>query len=193
MEAALKKVRLKEERSNAAVSAAAVSGSNSSVENSSRMYLRLRRAFSNTQETLLSAPLSRSSQLLSKITLQTATNAHLLSKMQKVSNSIQVCCRIRPLKHSEIITQERVTVEPLSETEAGCFDQKSNKWRSYIFDKVFGPDQTQQDIFEEVEPLCLSVVDGFNACIFAYGQTGSGKTFTMEGTEEDNQWGICAR
>ena len=132
-------------------------------------------------------------KLLSKVTLQTATNAHLLSKMQKVSNSIQVCCRIRPLKHSEIVTQERVTVEPLSETEVGCLDSKSKKWRSYIFDKVFGPDQTQQDVFEEVEPLCLSVVDGFNACIFAYGQTGSGKTFTMEGNEEDNQWGICTR
>lgn len=27
----------------------------------------------------------------------------------------------------------------------------------------------------------LSVIDGYNVCIFAYGQTGSGKTFTMIG------------
>ena len=32
-----------------------------------------------------------------------------------------------------------------------------------------------------MQPLCVSVLDGYNVCIFAYGQTGSGKTFTMEG------------
>jgi kinesin family protein C2/C3 len=34
-------------------------------------------------------------------------------------------------------------------------------------------------VFEDVEPLVTSVMDGYNVCIFAYGQTGSGKTFTM--------------
>ena len=29
----------------------------------------------------------------------------------------------------------------------------------------------------------VSVLDGYNVCIFAYGQTGSGKTHTMEGSE----------
>lgn len=35
-------------------------------------------------------------------------------------------------------------------------------------------------VFDEVQSLVTSCVDGFNVCIFAYGQTGSGKTFTME-------------
>jgi hypothetical protein len=30
----------------------------------------------------------------------------------------------------------------------------------------------------------LSVIDGYNVCIFAYGQTGSGKTFTMIGARD---------
>jgi hypothetical protein len=34
-------------------------------------------------------------------------------------------------------------------------------------------------VFEDVEPLITSMLDGFNVCIFAYGQTGSGKTYTM--------------
>ncbi|GMH79153.1 hypothetical protein TrST_g6968 [Triparma strigata] len=131
--------------------------------------------------------------LLQKCTAQKTTNAHLLSKIQKISNSIQVCCRIRPLRNNELRNNEKVVVEPLSETEAGYYDQKAKQWKSFVYDKVFGPDQSQQDIFEEVEPLCLSVVDGYNACIFAYGQTGSGKTYTMEGFADNNQWGICVR
>ena len=41
--------------------------------------------------------------------------------------------------------------------------------------------------------MALSVIDGYNCCIFAYGQTGSGKTFTMEGTKENGQFGISQR
>lgn len=40
-------------------------------------------------------------------------------------------------------------------------------------------------VFEQTSPLVVSVLDGFNVCIFAYGQTGTGKTFTMEGTAEN--------
>jgi hypothetical protein len=36
----------------------------------------------------------------------------------------------------------------------------------------------------------LSVIDGYNVCIFAYGQTGSGKTFTMIGAADI---GTCLR
>lgn len=35
-------------------------------------------------------------------------------------------------------------------------------------------------VFQEVQALVTSCIDGFNVCIFAYGQTGSGKTYTME-------------
>lgn len=35
-------------------------------------------------------------------------------------------------------------------------------------------------VFQEVQSLVTSCIDGFHVCIFAYGQTGSGKTFTME-------------
>lgn len=40
-------------------------------------------------------------------------------------------------------------------------------------------------MFADAAPLVISVLDGYNVCIFAYGQTGTGKTFTMEGTEQN--------
>lgn len=49
------------------------------------------------------------------------------------------------------------------------------------FDKCYGPDSTQEKVFEDTKPTILSCVDGYNVCIMAYGQTGSGKTFTMMG------------
>ena len=36
-----------------------------------------------------------------------------------------------------------------------------------------------EEVFAEVEPLIVSLLDGYNISILAYGQTGSGKTYSM--------------
>lgn len=128
-----------------------------------------------------------------KCNAQRDYNNQLLSKMLSLQGNIQVFCRIRPMSFNEIQKGCKAVVESLSESELGCFDSRTNQWKSFAFDRVWGPDQSQQSVFQDVEPIALSVVDGFNACIFAYGQTGSGKTFTMEGVERDNQRGISYR
>ena len=106
-----------------------------------------------------------------KCNAQRDYNNQLLAKMLNLQGNIQVFCRIRPTSIGEIQKGYKSVVEPLSETELGCFDSRTNKWKSFAFDRVWGPDQTQQSVFQDVEPIALSVVDGFNACIFAYGQT----------------------
>lgn len=128
-----------------------------------------------------------------KCNAQRDYNNQLLSKMLSLQGNIQVFCRVRPTSINEIHKGMKNVVESLSETELGCFDNRTNQWKSFAFDRVWGPDQSQQSIFQDVEPIALSVVDGFNACIFAYGQTGSGKTYTMEGVAENNQRGISFR
>jgi hypothetical protein len=102
-----------------------------------------------------------------KCNSQREYNAQLLSKMLHLQGNIQVYCRIRPMTVQEIQSGSKSSVEPLSETEVGCFDSRTNKWKSFAFDRVWGPDQSQTSVFQDVEPLALSVVDGFNACIFA--------------------------
>jgi len=131
--------------------------------------------------------------LAKKSSMQQEHNAELLSKILRLQGNIQVCCRIRPMKISEIQDGQRMVSEALSETEIGCFESRTKAWKSYQFDKVWGPETTQKSVYKDVEPMALSVVDGYNACIFAYGQTGSGKTFTMEGVRENKQYGISAR
>jgi len=51
-----------------------------------------------------------------------------------------------------------------------------------FFARVFGPDQTNRDMFEKLaKPLCDHVLQGYHSVLIAYGQTGSGKTYTMLG------------
>ena len=60
-----------------------------------------------------------------------------------------------------------------------------------MFPPFFRSFVSQSTVFDAVQPLCLSVLDGYNVCVFAYGQTGSGKTFTIEGTMKD--YGVSPR
>uniref|UniRef100_A0A8C5XX42 Kinesin-like protein n=1 Tax=Microcebus murinus TaxID=30608 RepID=A0A8C5XX42_MICMU len=46
---------------------------------------------------------------------------------------------------------------------------------------VYGPADSQGEVFGDVRPLLTSLLDGYNVCVVAYGQTGSGKSYTMLG------------
>jgi len=88
--------------------------------------------------------------------------------------NMQVCCRVCPVMPTEITKStvgKLISVEALNDTEVRCFSSRFNDWENFLFDKVWGPDKQQEDIFQDVDPLAESVVDGFHACIFSYGQT----------------------
>ncbi|CAH1119558.1 unnamed protein product [Phaedon cochleariae] len=58
--------------------------------------------------------------------------------------------------------------------------------RTYGFTKIFGPDITQIDIFNNiVKARLLGFINGKNSTLFTYGASGSGKTFTIVGTPEE--------
>ena len=61
-----------------------------------------------------------------------------------------------------------------------------NNERQYVFDVVFGPDSSQEDVDNSTtKHLVDNVMAGYNATVFAYGATGGGKTFTMVGNHEN--------
>lgn len=49
---------------------------------------------------------------------------------------------------------------------------KTNFEYNWVFDMA----ASQDEVFEEVKPLVISSLDGYNVSIIAYGQTSSGKT-----------------
>lgn len=74
--------------------------------------------------------------------------------------------------------------------------------KKFTFDRVFGPESTQADVYKTVvSHLIEEVLMGYNCTVFAYGQTGTGKTHTMIGAksssnftwENDPQSGIIPR
>ncbi|GAV67181.1 Kinesin domain-containing protein/CH domain-containing protein [Cephalotus follicularis] len=126
-----------------------------------------------------------------------AENQKMFNELQDLKGNIRVYCRIRPFLPGQ--TAKRTTVEHIGEygelIVANPTKPGKDGYKSFKFNKVFGPDATQVDVFSDIQPLIRSVLDGYNVCIFAYGQTGSGKTYTMTGpnraSEED--WGVNYR
>ncbi|THH17845.1 hypothetical protein EW146_g3050 [Bondarzewia mesenterica] len=147
----------------------------------------------------------------------------LHNMVQELKGNIRVFCRVRPLLPSDIPTgngrnspnsmspgeQERARLEALadiafpdkrdhkdivfsSSSENAMGQERKEAW-NFGFDRVFEPNSTQDEVFEEISQLAQSCTDGYNVCIFAYGQTGSGKSFTMEGGSTEATAGMIPR
>jgi len=70
---------------------------------------------------------------------------------------------------------------PVQRFSKSVFPQgKRVKDQTFMFDKVFDENTSQNDVYESTtKGLLDSVLDGFNATVFAYGATGCGKTHTI--------------
>ncbi|XP_072772010.1 kinesin family member 5Aa [Nerophis lumbriciformis] len=103
--------------------------------------------------------------------------------------NIKVLCRFRPLNQAEIIRGDVF----LPKFHAD--DTVALGGRSYVFDRVFPTNTTQEQVYNTcAKQIVKDVLCGYNGTIFAYGQTSSGKTHTMEGKLHDpHQMGIIPR
>ncbi len=63
----------------------------------------------------------------------------------------------------------------------------------YEYERIFGQNCHQSEIYDELSDLLYSVYEGVNVCIFAYGNTGSGKTYTIFGGHKEEDKGLLPR
>ncbi|KAF9475943.1 kinesin-like protein [Pholiota conissans] len=94
----------------------------------------------------------------------------------------------------QIVDDRILTFDPDEKDRAKAFMErgfmppgtKRYKDRRFMFDRVFGHEARQQDVYEATsQPLLQGLLDGYNATVFAYGATGCGKTHTISGTDVD--------
>eukprot|EP01102_Stenamoeba_stenopodia_P019656 TRINITY_DN7471_c0_g1_i1.p1 TRINITY_DN7471_c0_g1~~TRINITY_DN7471_c0_g1_i1.p1 ORF type:complete len:934 (-),score=240.86 TRINITY_DN7471_c0_g1_i1:200-3001(-) len=113
--------------------------------------------------------------------------------------NVRVLCRFRPINERE--KKEAASGKFADSTFKLAFPDVTavaigNKGQSHSFnfDRVFDPNTTQIQVYEESAKQSIQdVLDGYNATIFTYGQTGSGKTFTMFGADGPELMGIVPR
>ncbi|CAG7663388.1 unnamed protein product [Allacma fusca] len=100
--------------------------------------------------------------------------------VEELKGKIRVFCRIRPPSKTE---KSIDIVAKCSDPYTVTVETPTKGMKEYQFDRVFMPDDSQDQIFEDTKNLIKSAFDGYNVCICAYGQTGSGKTYTILGDE----------
>ncbi|KFK32797.1 hypothetical protein AALP_AA6G289700 [Arabis alpina] len=132
------------------------------------------------------ALVSQCEDLKQKYSEEQAKRKELYNYIQETKGNIRVFCRCRPLNKEETSTRCATTVDfdGAKDGELGVITGNNSK-KSFKFDRVYTPKDGQVDVFADASPMVVSVLDGYNVCIFAYGQTGTGKTFTMEGTPQN--------
>ncbi|XP_060906490.1 kinesin-like protein KIFC3 [Labrus mixtus] len=144
----------------------------------------------NDAKKQISAVISEMSEankdLLEKYRKEVALRRKYHEQLVELKGNIRVLCRVKPvLKEDQHEEGQSVVVTTDSNNESSLNVLNKGKGRIFELDKVFHPQATQEEVFQEIEPLVTSCIDGYQVCIFAYGQTGSGKTYTMEGSVEN--------
>ncbi|XP_024885662.1 protein claret segregational-like, partial [Temnothorax curvispinosus] len=126
--------------------------------------------------------------------------------IHEMKDNIKVFCRWRPRTPEETKQMKALcnisfiddcTIEVGKSDGSDAMSCSGNKLQGtkqkFSFNKVFAPNASQADVFEELSLLVQSAIEGYNVCVFAYGQTGSGKTYTMEGKSELETEGMMPR
>ena len=104
-----------------------------------------------------------------------AERKRLHNLVQELRGNIRVYCRVRPVSRRELENGGdegcRQCVQ-FPEDGLSVEVRSAKKEKTFEYDQVFACDSTQEKVYSEIADLVVSVLDGYNVCIFAYGQTG---------------------
>jgi kinesin family member 5 len=88
-----------------------------------------------------------------------------MSKSDSTRENVKVVCRVRPQNQMEL-NQGGSSCVRLNETNIEVNLEEGS--HMFSFDRIFGPDSLQQDVFDFCAvPLINDVLQGYNATIFA--------------------------
>jgi len=116
-----------------------------------------------------------------KYEIESARRRKLHNLVQEMKGNIRVYCRVRPLAAHE----SGSCISFPSGDEIQIRQDSTGTKKTWQFNEVFKEDSTQAMVFAGIRDLVVSMIDGYNVCIFAYGQTGAGKTHSMQGTRDN--------
>ncbi|XP_063266649.1 kinesin-like protein KIFC3 isoform X5 [Prinia subflava] len=126
---------------------------------------------------------STNRELLRKYRRELQLRKKCHNELVRLKGNIRVFGRVRPITKEDGDGPEAANAVTFdADDDAVLYLLHKGKQVSFELDKVFPPQASQEEVFQEVQALVTSCIDGYNVCIFAYGQTGAGKTYTMEGT-----------
>jgi kinesin family member C1 len=143
-----------------------------------------------TMERQMREAIEEAQELQEKLRKEETLRRKLHNQVQELKGNIRVFCRVRPTLSMDAADEQAKIAYPDDGEDAKEIDVRGPEEKSslgtvttkkypFAFDRVFGPDSHNQQVFEEISQLIQSALDGYNVCIFCYGQTGSGKTYTM--------------
>eukprot|EP00761_Pharyngomonas_kirbyi_P009961 gb/GECH01009979.1/.p1 GENE.gb/GECH01009979.1/~~gb/GECH01009979.1/.p1 ORF type:complete len:867 (+),score=235.58 gb/GECH01009979.1/:1-2601(+) len=112
----------------------------------------------------------------------------VFEKVQELQENTSVFCRVRPLLEKEIFEDQRF--HPVIGDDNTLYLKVGPKKYSFRFDNIFRHNSSQQDVFLELAPYSIPVMNNKNVCLFIYGHQGSGKTHTLCGTPRNEGLGF---
>ncbi|KAI0136856.1 kinesin motor domain-containing protein [Xylariales sp. AK1849] len=132
----------------------------------------------------LSAMVKPSSRSNSRMSMNSKAGGGSRASDEDGRTAVKVAVRVRPpLKSTdpgfELIPQrfQRSMVQTTSSTSL-AIDAPQGK-KLFVFDRVFGPDVTQEGIWDYLNESVSAFLQGYNVSLLAYGQSGAGKSYTM--------------
>lgn len=138
------------------------------------------------------------SRTKSKVKSSPVTRKRSIRGQKGDVSKVNLYLRVRPFVHRDEKDLGQICLEVDETKEVATLNQDSldisRGDRVARYDKIFGTDDKQVDVFNTVGTEVLGAVfAGYNIAIIAYGNTGAGKTFTMFGEGNSELKGLIPR
>lgn len=109
--------------------------------------------------------------LQTRLTESETQRRALLRKVQDLRGNVRVMVRLRPRLQGEGGEEDCIQCHPDGRSLQLHGDVRGAE-QIFTLDQIFGSRSTQENIYQELNDLVQSAMDGYRICLLSYGQTG---------------------